>query len=122
MSTQPEIILTKLLDPRQEGSITTFTEMGERTPSPWESAMQATCECLSWRGTLDNLDRRQTEDALGETVYTDYPVHTRSALIVTHALLDRGHITVSELEDKLAGVRRRFEAGRADAPEGAYAC
>ena len=30
--------------------------------------MQATCECLSWRGALDNLERRHAEDELGETV------------------------------------------------------
>src|ERR1700738_4625128 len=36
----------------------------DHAPDPWESSMQATCECLSWRGTLDNLERRHAEDAL----------------------------------------------------------
>ncbi len=45
----------------------------DRKPDPWESSMQATAECLSWRGAWDNLDRRHTEDQLGETVYRDFP-------------------------------------------------
>jgi hypothetical protein len=71
--------------------------------------MQATCECLSWRGSLDNLERRQAEDALGETLYADFPVHTRSALVVRHWLLERGLITEGELERKMAEVRARLE-------------
>ncbi|HEY8581332.1 MAG TPA: hypothetical protein VIL49_00235 [Capillimicrobium sp.] len=81
----------------------------DRTPSPWESSMQATCECLSWRGSLDNLERRQAEDALGETLYAEFPVHTRSALVVTHRLLDEGVIAEDELRAKMAEVRARME-------------
>ncbi|MCC5580509.1 MULTISPECIES: nitrile hydratase subunit beta [Microtetraspora] len=82
---------------------------GERTPAPWESAMQATCECLSSGGTLDNLERRQAEDRLGESVYARFPVHTRSALIVAHSLMDRDVITEEELRAKMKEVRARLE-------------
>jgi hypothetical protein len=71
--------------------------------------MQATCECLSWRGSLDNLERRHAEDELGETLYAEFPVHTRSALVVTHSLLDQGVITEDELQTKMAEVRARLE-------------
>jgi len=67
--------------------------------------MQATCECLSWRGSLDNLERRQAEDALGES----FPVHTRSAVVVRHWLLDQGLITEDELQTKMVEVRARLE-------------
>jgi len=70
--------------------------------------MQATCECLSWRGTLDNLDRRLAEDALGETTYHDFPVHARSVVVTAHELLDRGAITEKELEARIAAVRARL--------------
>lgn len=79
-----------------------------RTPDPWESSMQATCECLSWRGTLDNLERRHSEDALGETVYHDFPAHTRSAVVTAHELLDRGVITEEELRARMDAVRARL--------------
>jgi hypothetical protein len=81
----------------------------DRTPAPWEANVQATCECLSWRGALDNLERRQAEDALGETTYADFPAHTRTAVVTAHALLQRGEISEHELESKMNDVRARFQ-------------
>ncbi|TJZ76391.1 nitrile hydratase subunit beta [Rhodococcus oryzae] len=78
-------------------------------PAPWESSMQATCECLSWRGALDNLERREAEDELGETIYLDFPVRARSAVVTAHALLDLGIIDQEELRSKMEAVRERFE-------------
>lgn len=106
MSSTPYRVLLEALDPdaRRETSLPEL----DRMPDPWESSMQATCECLSWRGTLDNLERRHTEDALGETVYHDFPVHARSAVVTTHALLDRGVITEEELRARMDAVRARL--------------
>jgi hypothetical protein len=81
----------------------------DRTPAPWEANVQATCECLSWRGTLDNLERRRAEDTLGETTYADFPIHTRAAVVTTHSLLERGEISERELETKMNEVRARFQ-------------
>jgi hypothetical protein len=81
----------------------------DRTPAPWEANVQATCECLSWRGTLDNLERRHAEDALGETTYAHFPVHARAAVVTTHRLLERGEISEHELEAKMNEVRARFQ-------------
>ncbi len=78
-------------------------------PTPWESSMQVTCDCLSWRGALDTLERRQAEDELGETVYADVPVQARPALVAAHLLMDKGIITEGELQAKMAQVRERFE-------------
>lgn len=78
-------------------------------PAPWESSVQATCECLSWRGCLNNLDRRHAEDRLGETLYADFPVHTRSALVAAHSLMDMGVISEDELRAKMSEVRARLE-------------
>ncbi len=91
-------------DDRTEGGLP-----ADRTPDPWESNIQATCECLSWRGALDNLGRRHEEDRLGETVYSSYPVHTHPALVVTRSLIDREIFTSEELESRMAAVRRRLE-------------
>ncbi|GAA0715492.1 hypothetical protein GCM10010199_16190 [Dactylosporangium roseum] len=81
----------------------------DRTPDPWESSMQATCECLSWRGALDNLERRHAEDRLGESVYAGYPVHARSALVVAHLLLEQGILDEQELRSKMRQIRSRLE-------------
>jgi hypothetical protein len=80
----------------------------DRDPAPWESRVQATCECLSWRGALGNLERRRAEDALGETVYAEFPMYTRSALVTAHSLLDKGLISEDELRAKMEEVRERF--------------
>ena len=80
----------------------------DRAPAPWEANLQATCECLSWRGALDNLARRRAEDALGETTYADFPAHTRAAIVTAHSLLERGAISENELETKMDEVRARF--------------
>jgi hypothetical protein len=102
----PYRVLLDALDPeaRREQSLPEL----ERTPDPWESRMQATCECLSWRGTLDNLERRHAEDALGETTYHDVPIHARSAVVTAHELLDRGVITEEELRARMDAVRARL--------------
>jgi hypothetical protein len=81
----------------------------DRTPAPWEANVQATCECLSWRGTLDIVERRRAEDTLGETTYADFPIHTRAAVVTTHSLLERGEISERELETKMNEVRARFQ-------------
>ncbi len=102
----PYRVLLNTLDPesQRESSLPDL----DRTPEPWESSMQATCECLSWRGTLDNLERRHAEDTLGETVYHDFPVRARSAVITAHALLDRGVISEEELQARMDAVRARL--------------
>nr|WP_241384340.1 SH3-like domain-containing protein [Rhodococcus sp. CH91] len=106
-SAQPNEIILSLLanDAVREESLPEL----DRTPAPWESSMQATCECLSWHSVWDNLERRHTEDALGETIYRDFPVHTRSAIATTHTLLERGVISPDELQAKMREVRARFE-------------
>src|SRR5258705_8988877 len=81
----------------------------DRTPAPWEANVQAPCECLSWRGALDNLERRQAEDTLGESTYADFPPHTRAAVVTAHSLLERGQISEHEPETRMNEVRARFQ-------------
>jgi hypothetical protein len=81
----------------------------DRSPAPWEANLHATCECLSWRGTLDNLERRHAEDTLGETTYFDFPLQARVAVVTAHALLERGEISEHELETKMNDVRARLQ-------------
>lgn len=106
MGSAPYRVLLDALGPsaRRENGLPEL----DHAPDPWESSMQATCECLSWRGTLDNLERRHAEDALGETVYHDFPVHTRSAVVTAHELLDCGVITEDELRVPIDAVRARL--------------
>jgi hypothetical protein len=79
--------------------------------APWEVNAEATNECLSRRGALAHLERRNAEDALGETVYADAPVEARPVLATAHELLARGAITEDELARRMDEVRTRFNAG-----------
>jgi hypothetical protein len=103
----PFTVITDCLDPgtdREES----LPEL-DRKPDPWESRMQATCECLSWRGTLDNLERRQIEDELGETTYADFPVRSRSVIATAHTLLERGVFDEDELRSRMEAIRERMD-------------
>ena len=107
MTEQPYDVLRKELNGSAGGAKPSPPEL-DRKPDPWEGSMQATCECLSWRGALDNLERRRAEDELGETVYAQFPVQARSAVVTAHVLLAKGVITEAELEAKMADVRARL--------------
>jgi hypothetical protein len=102
----PFNVISDCLDPgtTRESSLPEL----DRQPDPWESRMQATCECLSWRGTLDNLERRQVEDELGETVYAEFPVRSRSVIATAHTLLERGVFDEDELRSRMDAIRERF--------------
>ena len=106
MSSPPYEVLLDTLGPesRREKAVPEL----ERTPDPWESSMQATCECLSWRGALDNLERRHAEDELGETTYLDFPVYARSSVVTAHTLMERGAFRPEELRSRMEAVRERF--------------
>jgi len=82
--------------------------VAEREAAPWESSMEAVCESLALRGALENLERRNAEDALGEGAYAGAPVYGRPALATAHELIERGVISEAELEAKMEEVRARF--------------
>ncbi|MGI9023163.1 MAG: ScnB [Acidimicrobiales bacterium] len=100
-------VLTDAMKPVRHERSLALTDR-DRQAAPWESSMQATCDCLLWRGALDSLERRQAEDELGETVYAEFPSHARSALVSAHLLMERGIITQDELRAKMAEVRSRL--------------
>ncbi|MET7772740.1 ScnB [Nocardia sp. NPDC005366] len=106
MTGDPYEVILHTLDPASPRE-STLPDL-DRKPDPWESSTQATCECLSWRGTLDNLTRRHAEDALGESIYRDFPVRARSLIVTAHTMLDRGLISPEELRTRMETIRDRF--------------
>src|SRR5579864_9437645 len=108
ISTKRYDLLMHLLDDSSIQREITLPEM-DHQPFPWETYMQATCECLDWRGSLCNKERRAAEDELGETLYSEFPDYTRQALVAAHMLFDKGLITTDELEAKMKEVQKRLE-------------
>ena len=55
-------------------------------------------------------ERRDEEDALSATVYSDLPYPENHLVSLAHSLLARGILTEDELRQRLSDVRRRLEA------------
>ena len=81
---------------------------------PWKTSLDGICEALDQsacgRGALGFLDRRNEEDALSATVYSELPYPENRLLALAHSLLVRGIIGEAELEERLAVIRARLEA------------
>ena len=77
---------------------------------PWKVCLEATCDCLSVGGALDNLDRRHAEDELGEKVYSEVPNPERQLLALVHTMLSRGLVAEDDLAKRMRIVRSRLEA------------
>ena len=67
-------------------------------------------DCACGPTILNFVDRRDDEDALSATVYSDLPYPENRLVALAHSLVARGVIDEAELEERLAAVRARLEA------------
>jgi hypothetical protein len=77
---------------------------------PWKTSLDAMCECLAVGGALPTLERRHSEDQLGETLYNATPAPERQLLALVHTLLRRGLVDERDLANRINTVRSRLEA------------
>ncbi|OLP02699.1 thiocyanate hydrolase [Mycolicibacterium porcinum] len=86
----------------------------ENLVPPWKTSLDGFCDALDRAAcdarVPDFKQRRDEEDLLSATVYADLPYPENQLVALAHSLLARGVITESELQDRLAVVRRRLEA------------
>lgn len=78
----------------------------ERKAESWELNTYAICECLSWRGVWTNVEKLRRATDLGDK-YLAVPYSGRWLLAATRALVDKQHITLTELTDKIEEVKKR---------------
>ena len=76
---------------------------------PWKVSLYAIFECLSAGGALPSLERRHTEDRLGETIYGRTPDPERQLLALADTLLRRGILSEEDLARRMDAVRARLE-------------
>lgn len=85
----------------------------ENLVPPWKSSLDGFCDALDQAacdsGVPGFKQRRDEEDLLSATVYADLPYPENQLVALAHSLLARGVITESELQERLAVVRRRLE-------------
>jgi hypothetical protein len=85
----------------------------ENPVPPWKTSLDGLCDAID-HAACDAVvptftDRRDEEDALSATVYSDLPYPESQLVSLAHSLLARGIITEDELGRRLSVVRARLE-------------
>src|SRR6516225_3099840 len=84
----------------------------ENPVPPWQTSLEGMCDALDQSAcgpeVLSFLDRRNEEDMLSATVYSDLPYPESRLVARAHSLLVRGVIGEAELAERMAAVRARL--------------
>jgi hypothetical protein len=106
--------LTRIVERNQVWSRMAGKYGVENPVPPWKTSLDGICDALDQSGCgtqlLSFVDRRNQEDALSTTVYSDLPYPENRLVALAHSLIVRGVIDETELEERLAAVRARLEA------------
>ena len=85
----------------------------ENPVPPWKTSLDGLCDAIDHAACDADVptftDRRDEEDALSATVYSDLPYPERQLVSLAHSLLARGIITEDELGRRLSVIRARLE-------------
>lgn len=80
----------------------------EKEEEQWELNAFVTCEVLGWRGIWTSEERRRLGNVdVGKTRYLGLPYYGRWVLAVARCLIDKRHITLGELMERVSEVRAR---------------
>lgn len=106
--------LTKIVERNQVWS-RMAAKYGVANPAPpWQTSLDGMCDALDQSACgpriLGFVDRRNEEDVLSATVYSDLPYPENRLVALAHSLLARGVIDEGELEERMAAVRARLES------------
>ena len=86
----------------------------ENPVPPWKTSLDGLCDALDHAACDSPVpsfkERRDEEDTLSATVYSDLPYPENQLVALAHSLLARGIIAEDELRQRLSDVRRRLEA------------
>jgi len=85
----------------------------ENPVPPWKTSLDGLCDAIDHAAcdayVPSFTDRRDEEDALSATVYSDLPYPESQLVSLAHSLLARGIITEDELGRRLSVIRARLE-------------
>ena len=81
---------------------------------PWKTSLDGVCDALDQSACgpeiLSFADRRNEEDSLSATVYSDLPYPESRLVALAHSLVVRGVIDEAELAERMVAIRARLEA------------
>jgi hypothetical protein len=85
----------------------------ENPVPPWKTSLDGLCDALDHAACDADVpsfkERRDEEDELSATVYSEVPYPESQLVALAHSLLARGVITEAELQQRLSAVRARLE-------------
>ena len=74
----------------------------------WELDTYVTCEVLGWRGVWNSEERRRLgNNDLGQSLYYGFPYYGRWIWAAARMLVDKKHVSLTELLEKIAEVKAR---------------
>lgn len=80
----------------------------EKEEEQWELNAFVTCEVLSGRGIWTSEERRRLGNVdVGRMLYLGFPYYGRWVLAMARCLIDKHHITLGELIERVSEVRNR---------------
>jgi hypothetical protein len=86
----------------------------ENPVPPWKTSLDGLCDALDHASCSTDIptfkERRDEEDALSATLYSDLPYPENQLMSLAHSLLVRGVINEAELEERLTSIRDRLQA------------
>ena len=81
---------------------------------PWKTSLDGMCDALDQAACDASVptfkERRDEEDSLSATVYSNLPYPENQLVALAHSLVVRGVIDEAELQERLAAIRARLEA------------
>lgn len=83
----------------------------EKEEEIWEHNTFVTCEVLAWRGVWNAEERRRRQNVdVGQTIYLGLPYYGRWLMTIAMILVDKQHVKLTELIDKIDEVKQRAQA------------
>ena len=106
--------LTKIVERNQVWTRMAAKHGVDNPVPPWKTSLDGICDALDQSACgpalLSFVDRRNEEDALSATLYSELPYPENRLVALAHSLVARGVIDEAELAERLAAVRARLEA------------
>ena len=106
--------LAKIVERNQVWSRMAAKHGVENHVPPWKTSLDGICDALDQSACgpeiLNFVDRRNDEDALSATLYSELPYPENRLVALAHSLVVRGVIDEADLTERLAAVRARLEA------------
>jgi hypothetical protein len=78
----------------------------------WEELTYVMCEVLAWRGIWLSEERRRIGNVdVGRAIYLGLPYYGRWLWAVGRVLVEKHHISLGELSDRMVEVKARYAGG-----------